>query len=315
MNVVLLESLSISKTSLDLYADKLIKAGHTFAAFEKTSDINLQIQEAKNADILMLANMPLLGEVIHQCPQLKMIDIAFTGVDHVDLGAAKEKGITVCNASGYSTDSVAEWTLCTMLSLLRNIDKVQERCRDSKTKDGLVGKELRGKTVGFVGTGAIGRRTAELCRAFGCITLGYKGFSNKEDNELFQYLELEELFQKSDIISLHCPLTAQSRGLINSKTISYMKLGSLLVNAARGPVVDSQALADALNNGYLSGAAIDVFEQEPPVAANHPLLKAKNVIATPHIAFATMESMEKRARIVFDNIDKWLNNQAVNIVL
>ena len=136
----------------------LRQMGHTFAAFERTEDIQEQIRHAQDADILMLANMPLCGEVIRACPRLQYIDIAFTGVDHVDLQAAKACGIKVSNASGYSNESVAEWTLGMMLSLLRNVPQTDRRCREGGTKDGLVGGELFGKTVGIVGTGAIGSR-------------------------------------------------------------------------------------------------------------------------------------------------------------
>lgn len=315
MNLVLLESLGVNQNILDQYVQPLVQAGHTFHAYERTNDIQTQIQQAKDAEILILANMPLSGEVIRSCPNLKFIDIAFTGVDHVDLAAAKDMGIAVSNASGYSNDSVAEWTLCMMLSLLRNVPQTDERCRNAGTKDGLVGMELKGKTVGIIGTGAIGSRTAELCRAFGCKIIAYNGFSNKKDSDNITYLPLRDMLEQSDLVALHCPLTDQSRGIINQETLSYMKPTAYLINAARGPVVDSQALADALNQGKIAGAAIDVFEKEPPLDTHHPLLHAKNTIVTPHIAFASKESMEKRAGIVFKNISQWMNQNQINVIL
>ena len=259
MNIVLLESLGVPEEVLNACAKPLIDAGHTFKAYPKDTDPKVQIERAKDADVIMIANMPLSGEVISACPNLKYIDVAFTGVDHVDLDAARAKGVKVSNAAGYSNEAVAELTLCMMLALLRNVPQVEARCRAGQTKDGLVGVELMGKTVGIVGVGAIGTRTAELCHAFGCKVLGNKRHVRGDEPDYIEFVSLEELLSRSDIVSLHCPLNEDSRGMINKDTIAKMKPGALLINAARGPVVDSQALADALNNGDLGGAGIDVF--------------------------------------------------------
>lgn len=315
MKIVLLESLGISEELLNSYREALKQEGHEFVAFQKDIDPTVQIGRAKDADVIMIANMPLSGQVIRACEKLKFIDVAFTGVDHVDLEAAKEKGVAVSNASGYSNESVAELVISMMLSLLRNVSKVEERCRHGKTKDGLVGRELSGKTVGIIGTGAIGLRTAELCHAFGCEVLGYNPRPKQNAPEYMTYLSLDELLEQSDIVSLHCPLTEETRGLINREKMKKMKKGALLINAARGPVVESEALKDALDSGYLGGAGIDVFEMEPPVPMDHPLLHTPNTIVTPHIAFATAESMKLRAEIVFDSLYKWMDGNQVNIIL
>lgn len=315
MKIVLLESLGVSEETLAACAKPLTDTGHTFVAYPKDTDPQVQIERAKDADILMIANMPLSGEVILACKNLKFIDVAFTGVDHVDLDAAKEMGVKVSNAAGYSTQAVAEIALCMMLSLLRNIPQVEQRCRQGQTKDGLVGCELRGKTVGIVGAGAIGCRTAELCHAFGCKVLGYKRHVTGKEPSFIEFVSLDELLQQSDIVSLHCPINEESKHLINAQSIAKMKQGAYLINIARGPVVDSQALADALNSGYLSGAGIDVFEKEPPLSTDHPLLHSKNTIVTPHVAFASAESMVARAQIVFDNIQSYLNGNQKNIIL
>ncbi len=315
MNIVLLESLGVPEEVLNACAKPLVDAGHTFKAYPKDTDPKVQIERAKDADVIMIANMPLSGEVISACPNLKYIDVAFTGVDHVDLEAARAKGVKVSNAAGYSNEAVAELTLCMMLALLRNVPQVEARCRAGQTKDGLVGVELMGKTVGIVGVGAIGTRTAELCHAFGCKVLGNKRHVRGDEPDYIEFVSLEELLSRSDIVSLHCPLNEDSRGMINKDTIAKMKPGALLINAARGPVVDSQALADALNNGDLGGAGIDVFETEPPLNLNHPLLHSKNTIVTPHVAFASAESMETRCKIVFDNIAQWMNGHQTNIIL
>lgn len=314
MNIVLLESLGISDDLLEKYKKDLINKGHNFNTFEKTTDTEKLIEQSKDADILIIANMPLKGEVIKECKNLKFIDIAFTGVDHVDVKIAKSMGIELSNASGYSNTSVAELTLCLMLALLRNVPQVDNRAREGKTKDGLVGFELKGKTVGIIGTGAIGSEVARLCNAFGCKIIAYNGFSNKQDTDLIKYMPLKELLTQSDIVTLHCPATEQSKNLINKETIKYMKKSAILINAARGAVVNSNDLAEALNEERIAGAGIDVFETEPPLDKNHPLLNSKNTIVTPHIAFASKESMEKRAEIVFRNIDMWLNGEQINKV-
>lgn len=315
MKIVLLESLGVPDALLNACARPFVEAGHTFEAYPKDTDPQVQLERAGDADVIVLANMPLTGAVISGCPNLKFINVAFTGVDHVDLDAARAKGVTVSNAAGYSTQAVAELTVCMMLDLLRNVPQVGERCRNGGTKEGLVGCELGSRTVGIVGAGAIGTRTAQLCAAFGSRVLAYKRHVTGEEPGFMTFVSLDELLAESDIVSLHCPLNDESRGLINAGTIAKMKEGALLINAARGPVVDSQALADALNSGRLGGAGIDVFEMEPPVPADHPLLHARNTILTPHVAFATAESMEARCRIVFDNLKAWLDGAPINRVL
>lgn len=315
MKIVLLESLGVPEDVLQACAKPLVDAGHTFEAYPKDTDPKIQIERAKDADVIMIANMPLSGEVISACSNLKFIDVAFTGVDHVDLEAARAKGVKVSNAAGYSNQAVAELSLCMMLSLLRNVPQVEERCRNGQTKDGLVGCELKGKTVGIVGTGAIGQRTAELCKAFGCKILGNRRRVTGSEPDYIEFVSLDELLSRSDIVSLHCPLNDSTRGLINTDSIAKMKAGAILINAARGPVVDSQALADALNSGKLGGAGIDVFEIEPPLALDYPLLHSKNTIVTPHVAFATAESMKARCEIVFNSLQQWMNGNQINVIL
>ena len=315
MNIVLLESLGVPDAVLNACAKPLTDAGHSFKAYAKNTDPQVQIEEAKDADVIMIANMPLKGEVIRACQNLKYIDVAFTGVDHVDLEAAKACGVKVSNAAGYSTQAVAELCLGLMLDLLRNVPQVAERCRSGGTKDGLVGTELSGKTVGIVGVGAIGTRVAELCHAFGCKVLGNKRHVTGQEPAFIEFVPLDELLERSDIVSLHTPLNDSTKGLINAASIEKMKPGALLINTSRGPVVDSAALAAALDSGRLGGAGIDVFEMEPPVPANHPLLHSKNTIVTPHVAFATAESLEARCKIVFDNIEQWMAGHQTNIIL
>lgn len=317
MKIVLLEPLAISKDVLNELSLNLLNMGHEFISYDKVEkDVEVLKKRVKDADILIIANNPLSGEVIRAANNLKYIAIAFTGYDHIDLEVCKERGIRVSNAQGYATEAVAELTLSMIISLLRNIIPCNEVVKKEGTKEGLVGNELNKKTVGIVGTGAIGLRTAELLKVFNCKLLGYSRSESPRAKELgIEYVSLEELLTKSDIISLHLPLNAKTKGIISKEKIALMKKDAILINTARGPILDSTSLAQALNEGNIAGAGIDVFEIEPPIPSNHPLLNAKNIIVTPHVAFATEESMIKRANIVFDNVYSWIKGKEKNIII
>ncbi len=313
MNIVLLESLGASQAVMDKHAKKLASMGHSFSAYEKNLDPAVQLERSREADVVMLANMPLDISVVEQSAALKFIDVAFTGVDHIPLQAARERGIAVSNASGYATQAVAELCIGFMIQLLRNTPQTGRRCREGGTKDGLIGSLLAGKTVGIVGAGAIGKRTAALCKAFGCQVLAYNR-SAVSDPAIDRQVSLEELLAQSDIVSLHCPLTGETQGLIGYDQLARMKPTAFLINTARGGVVDTAALAQALSQGTIAGAALDVFDQEPPLPLDHPLLHTPNTIVTPHIAFASVESLEQRAEIVFENLYAWLRGESLNPV-
>lgn len=314
MNIVLLESLGIPAETLTELTAPLQAAGHTFTAYQRTTDEAQLIAQVRDADVLILANMPLPGSVIRSAPHLKYIAVAFTGVDHVDLAACRERGIAVSNAAGYATQAVAELTVGQMISLLRNVPATEDQCRREGTKVGLIGAELGAQTVGVIGTGAIGQRVAQLCGAFGCRVLGYAPRPKEAATAHLTYVPLEELLRQSDIVTLHCPLTAETRGLIGAPQLALMKPTAYLVNMARGPVVDSAALAAALNECRLAGAATDVFEQEPPIPQEHPLLNARNCRVTPHIGFASQQSMRMRAEIVFRALHAWMDGNPINLV-
>ena len=315
MKVVLMESLGISAEELQARKAPFEAEGIEFAEYARTTDPAKLVEEAKDADAMIIANMPMPAEVISACEKLKFIDVAFTGVDHVGLSAAKEKGIAVSNASGYSNEAVAELALGTVLSLYRRLRAVEDRCRSLGTKDGLVGFEIKGKTVGIIGLGKIGSRSAELFHAFGAEILAHSRTVHENVPGYVTQVGLEELLQKSDIVVLHCPLTDATRGLIDAGRLSLMKKNAILVNMARGPVVVSSALAEALKAGQIAGAAVDVFDKEPPLNEDEPLLGAPNALLTPHVAFATKESMTLRAEIVFSNLRAWLDGRQENVVL
>ncbi len=314
MNIMIMESLGISLEELNALKVPFEEMNCIFKCYEKTTDITRLIEQAQDADVMILANMAMPAEVINACPELKFIDIAFTGVDHVAMDTARARNIVVSNASGYSNESVAELGVGMVLALLRNIPQVEKRCRSGMTKEGLVGYELKGKTVGIIGLGNIGKRSAELYHAFGCRILAKSRSFNHILPNYIEQVSLEVLLSQSDIVLLHCPLNESTRGMINSATLNLMKSTAVLINLARGPVVVTKDLADALNNDLIAGAAIDVFDKEPPLDADEPLLHAKNTIVTPHIAFATKESMSLRANIVFENLRAWMNGDPKNIV-
>lgn len=315
MNVVIMESLGISAEELEERKKPFVRRGVVFTDYPKTTDPVKLAEQAKNADAIIIANMPMPGNVIRRCDRLKFIDVAFTGVDHVDLDAAKEKGISISNASGYSNESVAELVLGMTLNILRNISAVEARCRAGKTKDGLVGSELKGKTVGIIGYGRIGFRSAELFHGFGCQILAQSRSKKKNAPAYVCQVSQEELLRRSDIVVLHCPLNDSTQGMINAEKLAMMKPSAILINAARGPVVVAQDLANALNTGVIAAAGVDVFDKEPPLDPGEPLLNCKNCLVTPHVAFATKESMTLRAQIVFDNLAAWMAGNPQNVVL
>lgn len=313
--IVIMESLGISAEELAARKAPFEAQGHVFVDYPKTTDPAKLIEEAKDADAMILANMPMPADVLRKCDKLKFIDVAFTGVDHVGLDAAKEKNIAVSNASGYSNEAVSELVIGTTLSLARNLRSVEDRCREGKDKTGLVGWEIKGKTVGIIGLGKIGTRTAELFHAFGATVLAQSRTHHDGIAEYIEQVTQEELLRRSDIVVMHCPLNDSTRGMINAEKLAMMKPTALLVNVARGPVVVEKDLAAALENGVIAGAAIDVFDKEPPLDTASPILHAPNCLVTPHVAFATQQSMSLRAEIVFDNLAKWMEGHQINTIL
>lgn len=313
--IVIMESLGISAEELAARKAPFEAQGHVFVDYPKTTDPAKLIEEAKDADAMILANMSMPAEVLRKCDKLRFIDVAFTGVDHVGLDAAKEKNIAVSNASGYSNEAVSELVIGTTLSLARNLRSVEDRCREGKDKTGLVGWEIKGKTVGIIGLGKIGTRTAELFHAFGATVLAQSRTHHDGIAEYIEQVTQEELLRRSDIVVLHCPLNDSTRGMINAEKLAMMKPTALLVNVARGPVVVEKDLAVALENGVIAGAAIDVFDKEPPLDTASPILHAPNCLVTPHVAFATQQSMSLRAEIVFDNLAKWMEGHQINTIL
>ncbi|MDD4369444.1 MAG: NAD(P)-dependent oxidoreductase, partial [Oscillospiraceae bacterium] len=275
VNVAILESLGVSQAELEQALAPLEAQGVCFQTYERTDDVDTLIQEAKDADVLFLANLPLPGKVIAACPKLKYINIAFTGVDHVDLAACRARGIQVSNASGYSDQAVAELALGLTLNLLRQLNLSDTLLRQGGSRPDRPGREIAGKTVGIVGLGHIGSKSAALFHALGARVVAQSRHPHPQaPGYIEQVTDLADLLPQADIVLLHCPLNDSTRGLINRRTLALMKPEAILINVARGPVVNSADLAEALQNEQLAGAGVDVFDQEPPLPATEPLLQA-----------------------------------------
>ncbi len=314
MKVSLIEPLGVSEAIILEYGQKISDLGHEFEYYDsKTQVVDELVTRADDADILMIANNPLPAEVIVKLKNLKLLNVAFTGIDHVDTDALSTIGASICNASGYSDPAVAELVIGLVLDLYRSISRGDKLTRVSGV--GTAGKEIKGKTVGIIGTGNIGLETSKLFHAFGAKLIGY---SRTEKNEFIElggvYKTLDEVLSESDIVSIHVPSNDQTENMIGHEELSKMKKSAIFINCARGRVVDNDALAKVLNDQLIAGAGIDVFDMEPPVPSDYPLLSAKNAILTPHVAYLTEEAMIRRAEIAFDNTISFLQGNPKNII-
>lgn len=316
MIIKLLEPLRVPETLIEELAAPLKEAGHEFVYYnEKTTDASELAKRSEDADIVIIANNPYPKEAFEAAKNLKLIDVAFTGVDHVDQAAANEKDIKIANAAGYSNTAVAELVIGLTLDVYRRISFGNDSIRQGEDVVLYQGNEIRGKTVGIIGTGSIGLETARLFKAFGANLIGYNLSEREEAKELgLEYVSLDDLMAQSDIISVHLPLNDATKNTLSREKLALMKESAILINAARGPIIDNEALADLLNDEKIAGAGIDVFDMEPPIPADYPLLDAKNAVLTPHVAYLTDESMVTRAHIAFDNVTKFIEGNPQNII-
>ncbi|SRR6056297_1157453 len=313
MKIVQIEPIGINPTRLKEIEENFNSTGHKFIGYNnKPQNDDDLIARAKDADVLILSNHPLSGDVISRCPELKMISVAFAGVDHIAMDICNERNIVVSNAAGYSNHAVAELTIGMAVSLYRKILWSDGQTRSSDTRKGFLGAELYGKTFGIIGTGQIGTQVAHLANAFGCKVLAYNR-SSKNIPQV-EFSNLDYLLKNSDIISLHVPLTKETKHLISKSEIKLMKKNALLINTARGPIVDYAALTMALKNGSIAGAGIDVYEKEPPLDKEHPLFTAPNTLLLPHIGYATHEAIKLRGEIVIENITQWMEGKPQNVM-
>ena len=308
MNIVCVEPLGISQEYFENLKKEFASQGHQFQYYlDRKEDVATLANRMKDADIAVISNIKLPAEVLEQCPHLQYLSVAFTGLDHIDLDYCKSHNIAVQNAAGYSTTAVSELAIGLMIDLLRQITHFDGTIRHGEGRGAFLGRELRGKTVGVVGTGAIGTATIRLLIAFGCKVLAYNRSEHPDVVSLgVCYTDLDTLMRESDIVTLHVPMTAETYHLISRERLAMMKPSTILVNTARGNVVDIPALAEALTNGTIAGAAIDVYEKEPPLPLDHPLLNAPNCVCLPHIGYASREAFDIRADIVFDHVRNFL---------
>ena len=317
MKIVVLDGCAAN--SGDISWDSLEKYGE-LTVYDRTEyeDVVSRIGDAE----LVTTNKTVIDrKVIEACPNLRYVGVLATGYNVVDLDAAKEHGIVVTNVPAYSTDAVAQFTFALLLELANQVGAHNSSVKDGgwvRSKDFsysvMPTMELSGKTMGIIGYGSIGQRVAEIAHAFGMNVLVSSRTEKKlPDVGWISWVNREELFANADVISIHCPLFPETKGMINRETIELMKKTAFVINTARGGCIVEQDLADALNSGRIAGAAVDVVSQEP-MKADNPLLTAKNIIITPHIAWAPREVRQRLLQIAGDNMGAFLDGHPINVV-
>lgn len=316
MKIVVLDGYCLNPG--DLSWDFLSRFGE-YTVYDRTPN-ELIVSRIGDAEIVLLNKTPISEETLAACPSVKLICVLATGFNVVDVAAARKRNIPVCNVPDYGTAAVAQFTFALLLELCHQVghhgQTVREgkwsACRDFCFWD-TPQMELAGKTLGIIGFGRIGRAVGKIAKAFGMNVIAYNRSQCEEGREVGRYVNLEELLATSDVISLHCPLTPENTGMINKDTISKMKDGTILLNTARGLLLDEQAVADALASGKLWGAACDVVSAEPMKLEN-PLRTAPNCIVTPHMAWAPKESRQRIADCTERSIRAFLEGNPLNTV-
>lgn len=302
----------------DLSWEGLHALGNT-TIYERTAPEQI-VERAGHSEIVLTNKTPLRKETLEQLPNLKYIGVLATGYDVVDVKAAAEQQIVVTHIPSYGTDSVAQFVFALLLELCHRTglhDTSVKQGDWSRSKDFCYWKapliELAGKTFGIVGLGRIGMRTAEIAKAFGMNVVAFSRSMDQTPPDGIQWMELNELLAVSDVVSLHCPLTPETEGFINRSALSRMKPSAFLINTARGKLLNEQDVADALNEGRLAGAALDVLAVEPPDGTS-PLLTARNCIITPHLAWATQEARSRLLKTAIENIQAYIDQRPMNVV-
>lgn len=273
-----------------------------------------------DAEIVILNKTPLPREMLDRCPNVRYIGVLATGYNIVDVQAAKERGIPVCNIPTYGTDAVGQFAIAMLLEICHHVahhdaavhEGRWESCPDWCFWDyPLI--ELAGKTMGIIGFGRIGQSTGRIAKALNMKVIAYDEYPNDAGKEIAEYVSLDELLAQSDVISLHCPLFPSTEGIINKNNIAKMKDGVIILNNSRGPLIVEQDLCDALNSGKVFAAGLDVVSTEP-IKADNVLLKAKNCIITPHISWAPKESRARLMNIAVDNLKAFVDGNPINVV-
>lgn len=316
IKIVVLDAETVTRNDVSL--EGITSLGETkVCGFTPNDEVAATIADA---DAVICNKCLITEEVFSRCPNLKYVGLFATGYNNVDTEAAKRHGAVVCNVPSYSTYAVAQHTFAL---ILEHYNRTAEYTRSVDNGEwinyrlfsyfGIPTAELLGRTMGIVGYGTIGRRTAEIARAFGMKVITYTR-SPQKITDGTPAVSLEELLQSSDIVSLHCPLTAENKCMINERTLSLMKTSAILINTARGGLVDEKALAEALNTGRIAGAGIDCLTFEP-MREDCPLYKAKNCLVTPHIAWAPVETRVRLLEEVSENLRSWIAGTPRNNVV
>ena len=317
MKIVVLDGYTLNPG--DLSWDALKQLGE-LVVYDRTAADKV-VERAAGAEIIFTNKTPVSEDTLNQLPSLKFIGVLATGFNIVNTVVAKARGVIVANVPGYGTTSVVQMTFALLLELCHHVQRHSDTVMDGKWSSSadwcywdfpLV--ELSGKTIGIIGFGRIGQQVGDVATAFGMNIIGNsRTQTDQSRRKNFKWASIPELLKQSDVVSIHCPLFPETKGLINKESLKWMKKSSFLLNTSRGPIIVDEDLADALNNDLIAGAGIDVLSVEPP-SKDNPLFKAKNCIITPHIAWATKEARARLMNITVKNLAAFLNGNPVNVV-
>ena len=316
MKIVVLDGFTLNPGDLSWGG---LEALGSVTVYDRTAKEDI-VSRIGDADAILTNKTPISAETLSACPKVKYIGVLATGYNVVDTSAAKERGIPVCNIPTYGTAAVGQFAIAMLLEICHHVahhsDAVHEG-RWSSNVDWCFWDypliELEGKTMGIIGFGRIGQRTGEIAKALGMRVLAFDAYQSDAGKAIASYVDLDTLLRESDVISLHCPLFPETKGIVNKASIAKMKDGVILLNNSRGPLIVEQDLADALNSGKVYAAGLDVVSEEP-IKDNNPLLTAKNCIITPHISWAPKESRQRLMDAAVANLAAWSSGKAQNVV-
>ncbi|GAB3998768.1 D-2-hydroxyacid dehydrogenase [Spirosoma daeguense] len=317
MKIVVLDGYTLNPG--DLSWEGLEKLGD-LTVYDRTAASEI-LERTQDAEIVFTNKTPIGEDILHQLPKLEFVGVLATGYNVVNTDVAKQNDVIVSNVPGYGTASVVQFTFALLLELVQRVQHHSDSVMDgqwTRSPDFCYWNypliELAGKTMGIIGFGSIGENVADVATAFGMNVIGSKrNRTDQSHRKNFRWADVPELLEQSDVVSIHAPLMPETQGLINKENLARMKPSAFLLNTARGPIVVDQDLADALNNGVIAGAAIDVLSVEPP-APDNPLFSAKNCLITPHIAWATKEARSRLMDIAVANLAAFLDGHPINVV-
>lgn len=317
MNLVVLDGYTLNPG--DLSWDNLQQKGN-LTVYDRTPLQDI-VERAKDAEAVFTNKVPLNADTLEKLPKLRYIGVLATGYNIIDVAVAKQRGVVVSNVPGYGTDSVVQMTFALLLELCQRVQRHSDsvsKGKWSRSPDFCFWEyplvELSGKTLGIIGFGDIGQRVADVASAFGMKVLGHSRTQTDQSHRRnFRWASLDELLEQSDVVSIHCPLTPSTQGLIHAGTLAKMKKSAFLLNTSRGPIIVEEDLADALKRGQLAGAGLDVLSAEPP-PSDHPLFGIENCLITPHISWATREARSRMMEKVVANWVAYLQGKPINVV-